>query len=58
MISPYVKSISDSYAGTYKLEYLSNGWAKLYKNGKEVGCINGNRHKVGGVYAAANFFKV
>lgn len=46
--------ISDSYAGTYRLEYLGNGWKRLFMNGKEVGAFLGR----GGVYAAATFFKV
>lgn len=48
------RNISESYAGTYKLVYLVNGWKTLYKNGKEVGSTNIK----GGVYAAANYFKV
>lgn len=45
---------SESYAGTYKLVYLENGWKILYKNGKQVGGYAGK----GGVYSAANYFKV
>ena len=46
--------VSESYAGTYALRYLNNGWAILIKNGREVGAYCGR----GGVYAAANCFKV
>ena len=46
--------MSDSYAGTYSLEYLRNGWATLYVKGRAVGSWRGR----GGVYAAAVFFNV
>lgn len=44
---------SESYAGTYRLEYLPNGWRLLYANGRPVGAV-----RSGGVYAAARFFNV
>lgn len=44
---------AESYAGTYRLECLANGWQRLFVRGKEVGAFLGR----GGVYAAANFFK-
>lgn len=49
-----IMKTSESYAGTYKLVYRLNGWKTLYKNGKEVGSTTVK----GGIYAAANFFKV
>ena len=48
--------MSESYAGTYKLQYHSNGWKTLLKNGKPVGSYN--CRYIRGVYDAANFFKV
>jgi hypothetical protein len=45
---------SESYAGTYKLVYLPNGWKTLYKNGMEIGSTTVR----GGVYAAAKIFNV
>jgi hypothetical protein len=47
-------SVHESYAGTYRLECLANGWKRLFVRGKEVGAFQGK----GGVYAAANFFQV
>lgn len=45
----------ESYAGTYRLINTGiNGWRILLKNGREVGAWCGR----GGVYAAANYFKV
>lgn len=47
---------TESYAGTYQLEYLSNGWVMMSKNGREIGAIRAGH--VVGVYNIALFFKV
>ena len=44
----------ESYAGTYKLLYLANGWKTLLRNGSYVGSTN----MKGGTYTIANYFKV
>ena len=55
--SIYVVGTRESYAGTYRLEYLSNGWAMLYRHGRPVGAIADSFHNRC-TSTAATFFRV